>query len=170
MSKNIVLIGFMGVGKSTVSKHLGQEFNRDVFSTDQWIQEQEKRSIEQIFKESGESYFREVEKRAVNEASRQKELIIDCGGGVVLDSQNIKSLKENGIIFYLSACAQMLYKNIKDSSIRPLLQVEDPLGAIEKMLSMRDPLYRKEADIILDTNNQTCDQIAREVADVFNKR
>ena len=93
--KNIVLVGFMGAGKSVVAKNLGAILKRHVVSTDAMIVEREKRPITDIFKDSGEAYFRGVEKSVVEEVSKKNNLIVDCGGGVVLNQDNIDNLKKN---------------------------------------------------------------------------
>ncbi len=104
-TKNIILVGFMGSGKSLTSNKLAGALGREVYSTDQLIEKREGRGITEIFRDSGESYFRKVEKEVVKDASKENGIILDCGGGVVLDPENITHLKKNGLIFYLSAPA-----------------------------------------------------------------
>jgi len=160
--RNIVLIGFMGCGKSLTSKRLAKFLIRKVVSTDDLVEKKEKRSIKKIFQESGEDHFRKVEKEIVREISKLNGAIVDCGGGVYLDPDNVTYLKRNGIVFYLSASPKCVYDNIKNRKHRPLLDVEDPLSKITELLEARKPYYEK-ADVIVDADYKTIDQIAEEI-------
>ncbi len=163
---NIALIGFMGVGKTLVSKELERDIGLGIFSTDETIVKQENMNIADIFEIKGENYFRQLEKRVVGEACQKTNVIIDCGGGVVLDSENVKTLKSHCTIIYLSANADTIYENIKDKNDRPLLNVDDPKKAIQDLLEKRSLFYEKAADYIVDGNNKTISQMAREVMDI----
>ncbi len=159
--KSIVLVGFMGSGKSLTSKKLAETLGWDMVSTDELIVKREGRAIADIFKDSGESYFRKIEKDIVFEVSQQSGIIVDCGGGVVLDSENMANLKKNGTIFYLSASPEYIYQNIKDQTHRPLLRVDDPQAKIAELLGARQSYYAR-ADVIIDAN-KPIDQIAEEI-------
>lgn len=164
--RNIVLIGFMGCGKSLTSKRLSKFLNRKMVSTDDLVEKRERRSIQKIFKESGEDYFRKVEKEIVREISDLSGAIFDCGGGVFLDPDNVAHLKKNGIIFYLSASPKSLYDNIKNRKHRPLLDVADPLSKIAELLEARKPYYEK-ADVIIDADYKTINQIAKKILEIL---
>ena len=114
--KNICLVGFMGAGKTTIAQALSHKMQRQVISTDALIIEKEGREINDIFQKDGEAYFRKVEKDVVKEISGYGGVIVDCGGGIVLDSENISRLKQNGIIFYLSATPETIYKRVKNQT------------------------------------------------------
>ena len=163
--KNIVLIGFMGSGKSLTSNKLAESLKRRVVSTDKLIEEREGRTIADIFRDSGEVYFRKVERGIVAEVSDQNGVIVDCGGGVVLDPENIKNLKKNGLVFYLSAPPQRIYDNIKGQKHRPLLDVEDPRAKIADLLKSRQPYY-EQADVIVDAD-KSIHQIAEDILKVL---
>ncbi len=163
--KNIVLIGFMGSGKSLTSNKLAKTLERKVFSTDSMIEKREGRSITEIFRDSGEAYFRKLEKEVVKEASSQNGIILDCGGGVVLDPENMSELKKNGLVFYLSAPSARIYANIKNQKHRPLLDVADPLAKIEELLAKRRPYYEK-ADVIIDAD-KPIDAMAEDILKVL---
>lgn len=161
-NKNIILLGFMGSGKSCTSQKLGDLLKREVVSTDKLIEQKEGKTIADIFKEKGEAYFRQLEREIVSTISSQRNRIVDCGGGVVADPVNIEALRKNGTLIYLSASPEFLYKNIQRTKKRPLLNVENPLAKIRELLAQREKFYQK-ADIILDTNNKTIDEIAGDV-------
>ncbi|MCK5013744.1 MAG: shikimate kinase [Candidatus Omnitrophica bacterium] len=155
----------MGSGKSLTSKKLSGILNRPAISTDDLIARREGRAITDIFRDSGEAYFRKVEKEVVEEVSGQKGIILDCGGGVVLDSENMVNLKKNGLVFYLSAPPERIYNNIKGQKHRPLLNVEDPRAEISELLESRKPYYEK-ADVIIDAD-KPIDQIAEDILEVI---
>jgi len=151
---NIVLIGFMGSGKSLVARTLHEKLGWPMFSTDNLIEEREKRSISEIFEKSGEAYFRRLEHEIVKGLSQKQNVIIDCGGGVVLNSDNIKLLKEKGVIFYLKASPEVIYERIKNEKHRPLLGAKDPLESIRNLINQRQPLY-EQADYVVDANDKS---------------
>ena len=150
---NIVLIGFMGSGKSSSAQALKQRLGFSIFSTDSYVEEKQKRSISEIFQTQGEAHFRQLEHEAVKELSKNQGVIIDCGGGVVLNPENIKLLREDGVIFYLKASPEIIYERIKDQKHRPLLAGDNPLATIKELLTKRLPLYA-QADFTIDANDK----------------
>jgi len=160
--KNIVLIGFMGCGKSLTSNKLAETLDRQVISTDKLVEQKEGQSIAEIFERFGEGYFRKVEKEIIKEISDQRGKIIDCGGGAVMDDENMANLKKNGHIVYLSASPESIYTNIKHRSHRPLLNVEDPQSKIIELLEERKPYYEK-ADVTINADHRNINQIAEDV-------
>ena len=105
-----------------------------------------------IFKNHGEPYFRHLESEVIKEVSTRRGIIIDCGGGVVCVTENLKILKRNGIVFYLAATPEVIYQRIKHEKHRPLLEVPDPLGCIKELYNQRLPLYN-QADFTIDAND-----------------
>jgi shikimate kinase len=164
MDKNIVLIGFMASGKTLSSKELARRLKRKRVSTDELIVEREKKSIAEIFAQSGEPYFRKLEREVVLEVAAQKSLVIDCGGGVVMDPENLQALKAHGIVFFLEAAPEAIYRRIKGQKDRPLLNVDNPLVKIRTLLAERDPHYRM-AHHVVDSNS---DNIGKVVDDILN--
>ena len=152
MDKNIVLVGFMGSGKSMIARELGARLKVDMVSTDDIAESKENKSIHEIFKAKGEAYFRNLETEIIKEVSKKRGLVIDCGGGVVLRKENLPQLKTNGIVFYLAATPEIIYQRIKNEKHRPLLKVPDPLGCIKELYEQRLPLYN-QADYIVDAND-----------------
>lgn len=157
--RNIVLIGFMGTGKTSVGKALAKKLKRPLMDVDRLIEEKTKRKIKEIFEKEGEAYFRKIEKEAVNEVSGSRGAVITTGGGVVLDPENISALKRGGVLICLSSSAETIFKRVKNSEKRPLLNSEDKLAQIRKLLSERAPLY-KVADHQMDTDRQTPEETA----------
>jgi len=163
--KNIVLIGFMGCGKSLTSNKLAETLNREVISTDKLVEKKEGQPIAEIFEKSGEEYFRRIEKEIIKEIADQRGMIIDCGGGVALDEENMVNLKKNGHVIYLSASPKSIYNNIKDRSHRPLLNVADPELKIAELLEERKPYYEK-ADATINADHRAINQIAEDILKV----
>lgn len=152
MKKNIVLIGFMGAGKSMIARELGRRLKLPLAMTDELIEAREGMPIHEIFQAKGEAYFREQEAVVIKEVSHRRGIIIDCGGGAVLRKENLQLLKANGIVFYLQATPEVIYGRIKDEKHRPLLKDPDPLGRIKELYRQRLPLYT-QADFTIDADN-----------------
>ena len=167
MNKNIVLIGFMGSGKSMIARELGDRLKAPVVATDDLAQAQEGKSVHEIFKSKGEAYFRNLEAEIIKEVSLRRGVIIDCGGGVVLHKENLKLLKTNGIVFYLQATPEVIYQRIKNEGHRPLLKVPDPLGRIKELYQQRLPLYN-QADHIIDANDASIEGPVVEILSKIN--
>ena len=168
MAQNIVLIGFMGVGKTLTAKHLSQKLKRPVISTDELIVAKEGKSIAKIFAEKGEDYFRSVEADIVKSIADKTDVIIDCGGGVALNPRNLELLKKNGIVFYLSGSVEEIYKNVKNQKHRPLLNTPDPKKKIKELLDQRRPFYEK-ADHVIEADGKTGDQLCADILVLLKK-
>lgn len=157
--KNIVLIGYMGCGKTTVGKNLARICNYTFLDTDEWIEEQQGRSISEVFATDGEEAFREMETQCIQTLIDQKleRYVISTGGGMPVREVNRKLLKKLGKVIYLSVRPETVYERIKGDTKRPLLQCEDPLSKIREMIAMRAPAYRDGADFIVrvDTLKQS---------------
>lgn len=151
MKKNIVLVGFMGSGKSMIARQLAQQLKVELVSTDDMIEAKEGQTIHEIFRSKGEPYFRNLEQGIIKEVSLRKGIIIDCGGGAVCAKENLQYLKTNGIVFYLQATPEVIYQRIKNEKHRPLLNTPDPLGCIKELYQQRLPLY-SQADFTIDAN------------------
>ena len=160
--KNIILTGFMASGKTVVSNRLGELLGREVLSTDAIIEKREGKEIPDIFRETGETHFRNVEKEIIREISQKEGIVVDCGGGVVLDKENVDHLSRNGIIFFLSAPPDLIHARVKGKKNRPLLNVEDPLDAIKKLMAIRQPLYAC-ANYVIKVDGKTIDEGCEEI-------
>ncbi|MDD5633913.1 MAG: shikimate kinase [Candidatus Omnitrophica bacterium] len=160
--KNVVLVGFMGTGKTAVAKKLALELGREYISIDALIEKDQKMAISEIFEKHGEKYFREIEKRIVENISSQKGKVFDTGGGIVLENENIVSLKKNGIIICLWTEPEVIHCRTKRHKHRPLLNVDDPMKRIKELLETRKPFYEK-ADFHINTTNMDIDEVVKEI-------
>jgi shikimate kinase len=160
--KNIVLIGFMGSGKTTVATRLARKLGMKYVSTDNMIEKREKRTINEIFTRSGEDYFRGVETEAVREACAMEGVVVDAGGGAVLRDENIAAMKSGGVLICLTAAPEAIMKRTGKYKHRPLLNVEDPKRKIRDLLARRAPFYAK-ADHCVDTGKLTVRQTIEEI-------
>lgn len=161
--KNIVLIGFMGAGKSLISNKLGMILKRQVVSTDNRIEQSQHKAISEIFQNFGEAYFRGIERKVIKEICEKTGLIIDCGGGAILDVVNVSNLKKNGLLIYLSTTPEVIYKRVKDQRHRPLLNAPDPLKKIKELLAIRKPHYEQAANYCVDTTDKNADQVVEAI-------
>jgi len=165
---NIVLVGFMGTGKNTVGRLLAKQLAMEFVDMDALIEQKEKRTISEVFAESGEPYFRKVEKQTAKEVASGDNSVIAAGGGVVLDGDNIKALKENGIMFCLTASPQTILDRTKRYQHRPLLNVDDPAARIGELLGKRAVCYTK-ADHQIDTDKLTPEEVARKIIEIWKE-
>lgn len=165
--RNVILIGFMGSGKTTVGYRLSYRLRRTVIDTDKEIERAEQRAISEIFAAEGEEYFRDREtwclRKLLGSTGSQ---IISVGGGLPLREENRKLLRELGQVFYLQASAETIYERVKHDTARPLLQGNDPETKIRTMLAERDSYYRDAADIIINVDGKSFEQILCEIVKV----
>lgn len=165
MKSNIVLIGFMGTGKTTVGKILAEKLHKDFIEMDDIISQKANKTIPEIFSQDGEIKFRELEMQISKELSEEKNTVISAGGGLILNKLNIDYLKKKSIIVLLQANPGEIFKRIsKDGKEkRPLLDNIDPIKEIKSLLDYRQYYYNSAAEITVSTNNKDPDQIALEI-------
>ena len=166
---NIVLIGFMGTGKTSVGIRLTEMLNMTFVDTDDLIEKDSGMIISDIFKDMGEEYFRDLESKITKKISELENQVIATGGGIIKRERNIQSLKKKGLLFCLDARPEVILQRTSGYNHRPLLQVDDPIGRIKELLKERDPFYAK-ADHRIDTSDRTIDQIAENIIDFFRNR
>lgn len=150
-NKNIVLVGMMGAGKTYIGGKLDKLLTHFAYvDIDAEIESRTGMSICEIFEQKGEAYFRKLEKEVIKEYSGLNDQIISIGGGAFENPDNIKSLKKNGLTFYLKAPARTLFERIENDSTRPLMNQDFSLKTVEDILRKRDKNYFK-ADFVIDT-------------------
>ncbi|MDR2395979.1 MAG: shikimate kinase [Endomicrobium sp.] len=141
MKHSIVLIGFMGTGKTEVGKVLSKRLKFNFFDIDNLIEEKTGLKINNIFKKFRENYFRQIEAQIVKEISKEDFAVIACGGGTALNRDNIAILRAKSVIINLYACAEVIYERIKNNNDRPILKCQDPLIKIKELLQVRKDVY-----------------------------
>jgi len=188
--KNIYLVGFMGTGKTAVGKELAKKKNRlenrglasnkpegnglasfgQSHSQSQWqfvdldelIELKEKRAIQDIFAKEGEPYFRRIEQETLKEVSKEKKFVVACGGGIVINKNNIKIMKDTGIIICLTASPSVILKRTSEYKHRPLLNVDSPKKQIELLLKLRAPYYA-QADKTINTSKISVKEVVDKI-------
>jgi 3-dehydroquinate synthase len=159
----IVLTGFMGTGKTSIGEEIARRLGYPFIDTDTLIEDREEMPISLIFKEKGEEYFRTVERGVVEEVSSRRNVVIATGGGVIKDRKNVDNLGRRGIIVWLRADPGIIMKRVMlEGGKRPLLDVEEPLQEIRKLLNERELFYR-QSDVSVDTNYITPGEAAQEL-------
>ncbi|MCI8381255.1 MAG: shikimate kinase [Lachnospiraceae bacterium] len=161
---HIILIGFMGSGKSTVGIKLSYRLQCPLFDTDKMIEKKEKRSISEIFEKEGENYFRAQETQLLLKLKEERAgQIFSVGGGTPLRAENRKLLRELGTVVYLKVSPETVYERLKGDTTRPLLQGTDPMEKIRVLLDERQKRYADAADIVITTDGKKPVQVVEEI-------
>ena len=160
---NIILIGFMGAGKTTISDYLSTMFAMNIVEMDQVIEEREEMSIQDIFATYGEEYFRELETGLLVEMQSRKNTVISCGGGVAMRERNVAEMKKNGRVVLLTASPETIYERVKDSNNRPVLNGRKNVQGISELMEQRREKYEAAADIVVNTDGKTVLQVCEEM-------
>ena len=157
---NIVLIGFMGAGKSTISDYLSTMFAMDIVEMDQVIADREEMSIPDIFATYGEEHFRKLERNT----------IISCGGGAAMRERNVEEMKKNGRVVLLTASPEVIYERVKDSDDRPVLKGRKDVQGISDLMEQRREKYEAAADIVVNTDHKSvleiCEELVRKITEM----
>jgi shikimate kinase len=162
MSRNIILTGFMGVGKTSVGTRLARDLGFRFVDTDGLIEEDQKIAISEIFSSFGEPYFRDTEARIIRRVLEGQGQVVATGGGAVIREENRRAFKEGGMTICLTARPEVVYERIRHETHRPLLQVPDPRGRIRALMDEREQFYR-QADLIIDTSDRTVEDVINEI-------
>ena len=160
---NIVLIGFMGAGKSTISDFLRTVFAMEVVEMDQIIAEREGMSISDIFETYGEEYFRNLETELLIEMQSKTNVVISCGGGVPMRERNVVEMKKNGRVVLLTAKPETILSRVKDNHDRPLLEGNKNVDFIADLMEKRREKYQAAADIVIETDGKDKLEICEEL-------
>lgn len=148
---NIVLIGMMGSGKSTIGKKVSKKLSKNFIDTDEIIERRTNKKISEIFELYGENYFRNLEKDLTSEISKLGNKVIATGGGLILDKENVKNLKNSGVVIYLKNNIDDLERRLKSNfENRPLLDKTNLRKNLKETLKKREQLYIDSADFIIE--------------------
>ncbi|HCB13359.1 MAG TPA: shikimate kinase AroK [Gammaproteobacteria bacterium] len=160
---SIFLIGPMGAGKTTIGRRLAHALRWTFFDSDQEIEQRAGATIPLIFELEGEAGFRIREKAVIAELTQNPAIVLATGGGSVLDPDNRRCLAGRGFVVYLYASVDEQLRRTRHDSHRPLLQTADPGARLEALFTVRDPLYRDTADLIITSDGQAPRIIAQRV-------
>lgn len=154
----------MGVGKSTIGRHLAECLGYTFYDSDHEIEHRTGAAIPLIFAVEGEDGFRRRETAVIDELTQHRGVVVATGGGAVLAAANRAVLRARGCVIYLQADLDTLYERTRRDRHRPLLQTEDPRAKLQALIAAREPLYRETAHLVATTDRRAASQIAREIA------
>jgi shikimate kinase len=164
--QNIARVGFMATGKSAVGRNLARKLHRRFVDLDALIEKAEGRKVREIFAQEGESYFRRLEKQALEQILSQQGQIIATGGGIILDEDNLTLLRQKSLLIGLTASTDVLVNRVGSNSKRPLLKGIDVRARIEELLQQRQSRYA-QADVTIDTGGLTINQVVEKILKVI---
>jgi shikimate kinase len=167
---NIYLVGLMGAGKTTIGRQLARRLGWQFRDSDHEIVERTGVSIPTIFEIEGEEGFRRREAQTIRELTSGSESVVATGGGVVLNPQNRKRLHDTGWVVYLNVPPLVLFERTRHDRNRPLLRVSDPLGRLEELHSVRDPLYREAAHVVVDGSHLVASGVVQYLLREFHRQ
>ncbi len=167
--KNIVLCGFMGCGKTTVGRLLAARLGYTFVDMDEYIEAKQGCSVTEIFNTQGEAAFRRMETKAAEELGQQSRTVIACGGGTVLQPENVAALKQNGWLFFLEVSPETVLHRLKQDTTRPLL-AQNKTEAVFSLLTKRQPLYKNAADFTLSAESAPGQLVAMIEQQLQNER
>ena len=167
MKMNIILVGMMGSGKSTVGKLLSRQMHWNFYDSDQWIEQKQGQTIAEIFKSNGENFFRKLEQETLQELCAQKNSIIATGGGAPCFEENWKYLQEHGWVVWLKARPETLWHRLQKSPVgqRPLLAAED-FETFKTLLKKREPCY-EQAQAIIETDTLKIEPLLQKIIELY---
>lgn len=160
---NIFLIGFMGAGKSTIARTLQRELGFPLVEMDERIVQEQGMSINDIFAQYGEAHFRDIESQLVVDLGKQEPSVVSCGGGVVVRPENTQNMKKSGRIVLLKASPETIFERVRNSTDRPILNGHMNVEYIAELMEKRRALYEEAADITIQTDGKTREQICEEI-------
>jgi|TARA_B110000914_G_scaffold178140_1_gene159866 shikimate kinase len=164
---NYYLIGMMGSGKSTVGKLLAKKLETPFLDLDHYIEVKNNKSINDIFKEKGENYFRQLETNALSEI-KGSEIVVACGGGIILNHENRKKISSNGKVVFLKASISSLIKRLLSNKDRPLLNDKNIGNELIKIWNERKNYYNETAEITINTDGYTPESISSLIIENLN--
>ncbi len=166
--RNLALVGFMGTGKSTVGRHVAEELGFTFLDTDELIEKRAGKPITRIFAEDGEPVFRQLESALVREFEARTGCVIATGGGLIVNPDNLASLKRHALVICLWASPEAIWQRTHHQSHRPLLNCDQPLEKIRTLLAAREPFYR-QADVLVNTEFRGQREVTHQIIHHFQQ-
>lgn len=165
---NVILIGYMGCGKTSLGKKLSYKERIALLDTDKMIEQKQGMTVAEIFDQKGEGAFRMMETECLEEIMGYSErYVISVGGGLPIKEENRELLKKLGTVIYLRAEPDTIYERLKNDTSRPLLRGENPRGKIEAMIKQRGSVYELAADYIIDVDAKGYETIIGEILEAL---
>ncbi|MCL7461807.1 shikimate kinase AroK [Pseudomonas sp. NW5] len=161
--RNLILVGPMGAGKSTIGRLLARELHLPFRDSDKEIEDRCGADIPWIFDVEGEAGFREREQAVIADLCQEDGLVLATGGGAVMRAENREALRRGGRVIYLHASVEQQLERTARDRHRPLLQTADPARVLRELLALRDPLYREIADVIIETDQRPPRLVVQEI-------
>lgn len=168
-SGNLILVGMMGSGKTTMGRALARHLGKAFVDSDEEIQRRTGVTIPHIFDVEGEEGFRQRESAVIRDLASRDNMVLATGGGAVLSELNRFLLQQSGIVIYLKASVHDLWQRTRHDRNRPLLQTDDPLAKLTELFQQRDPLYRQVADIVIQSGKQSAQALMIHLVDEIDK-
>jgi shikimate kinase len=165
---NLYLVGFMGTGKTTVSRIVAARLGHRWLDSDHEIERTQGRSIPDIFASEGEAAFRAMEREFIVGGHPAERTVVACGGGLVVQDGMLAELRKRGVIVCLHATVETILRRTAGNRQRPLLNVEDPEKRIRDLYAVRDPIYRRSGSVIL-TDNRPQIEVVQHVLRVYRR-
>jgi shikimate kinase len=168
--RHLVLVGLMGVGKTTVGQRCAELLQRPFVDTDELVEATVRMPVAELFATQGEQHFRALERQAVADTSASPApLVIACGGGAVLDPENRRVLRSEGVVVWLQASPEELSARVGTDAgaVRPLLAGADKTATLQRLSSLREPAYEAAAHVHIDTDGRTPDDVAATVLEEY---
>ena len=165
-NRNLFLVGFMGCGKSTMARILSEKTGAELIEMDETIEKEAGMSINEIFEKHGEQYFRDLESQLVERIMKKGGAVVSCGGGAILREENVLNMKKNGKIVYFSATPETIFKRVRHSTNRPLLNGNMNVEYISELMGKRLPLYEKAADITIVVDEKNKQEVVDELMQI----
>jgi shikimate kinase len=164
-SGNLILVGMMGSGKTTMGRALAKHLGKVFVDSDEEIIKRTGVTVPHIFDVEGEAGFRQREAAAIRDLVGRDSMVLATGGGAVLEEQNRTMLQQNGIVIYLKASVHDLWQRTRHDRNRPLLQTKDPHAKLNELFRQRDPLYQQVSDIVVHSGKQSAHALMLHLAD-----
>jgi len=169
MNNNIILVGLMGAGKSTIGRSLARKLKKEFYDSDRVIEERTGVDIATIFEIEGEQGFRNREAQVIAELCQLDNIVLATGGGSILLKENRENMKKFGHVVYLSTTAELLYSRIRHDKSRPLMQTTNPLETLKTLLKGREPFYKEVSDLVITTGRQKATVIVKRVEEALKQ-